>query len=102
VHEASLVNKVCQFNGVAPAQCKGKCFNPYVTMTVQQDAADELVWFDQRKITNLVDYGKQFHYDDRAGEGVTCYILDDGVDPDIPVSNWKLFLSFLPKESRPS
>jgi hypothetical protein len=54
-------------------------------MHVQPDAEPELVFFSQRQGTQLEQYATKFTYDDSAGEGVTCYILDDGADDTIPV-----------------
>ncbi|KAF9739599.1 hypothetical protein PMIN03_009824 [Paraphaeosphaeria minitans] len=63
---------------------EGKCFNPATSVSVQDNAEDGLVYLAQREGTALSQYGKEYHYEEEAGRGVTCYILDDGFDLDSP------------------
>jgi hypothetical protein len=56
-----------------------------VTLQVQTNAEPDLVYFSQRKDTQLHQYYGKFTYEDSAGAGVTCYIIDDGADVNIQV-----------------
>lgn len=61
------------------------CYDPSLTITVQQDASDALAFVSWPSGQPAPSPDK-YYFDDSNGEGVTVYILDTGANLDSPVS----------------
>ena len=53
---------------------------------MQQDARDDLKMFSQARGARFASALPGYAYDSRGGQGITVYVIDTGVNPDVPVS----------------
>ena len=56
------------------------------TILVQQGAEDELKMFSQATGARFLAGLPGYAYDSRGGQGITVYVIDSGINPDLPVS----------------
>ena len=53
---------------------------------MQQGARDDLKMFSQARGKRSLAALPGYAYDARGGQGITVYVIDTGVNPDVPVS----------------
>ena len=53
---------------------------------VQQGARDDLKMFSQARGARLLSALPGYAYDSMGGQGITVYVIDTGINPEVPVS----------------
>ncbi|KAF2006792.1 subtilisin-like protein [Amniculicola lignicola CBS 123094] len=78
--DVAIIKKDKNIAAITPSACKGKCFDPTTALMVQKGAEDSVVYWNQKRDSDIANYNGDYYFEEAAGEGVTVYVIDEGAE----------------------